>query len=199
MSLYSDEFEITIRNWALARIPTKRHAHILGVVSTADEMARRYLPDDRHRARLAGWLHDAAKHFSDDELRAACAKYGYQPTEGEHMVPSLLHGVVGYLIAADKFGVDDPPLMTACAFHTTGDPDMNTLDKIVLIADLIEPTRSFPGVDDIRRAAEHSLDGALLLSLDRTIHHLLDKGRIIDPRPIQLRNQLLQAGVAYFE
>lgn len=191
MTSYTEAFEQTIQTWALARIPAKRHQHVCGVVQTADEMARRFLPEAAQLARLAGWLHDSAKHLSDNELQAIAAQHGYQPTAEEQMVPMLLHGRVGYLVAADEFDLDDAALMTACAFHTTGDPSMNTLDKILLVADLIEPTRSFESLKEIRHVAKESLDDALLLALDVTIKHLLSKQAIIDTRAVQTRNKLL--------
>lgn len=199
MTVYSEAFEARIREWALERIPQKRHPHVRGVVSTAETLAARHLPEEKQRARLAGWLHDTAKHLDDETLLNLAAHYDYTPTAGEAMVPQLLHGVIGYLLAADAFDLNDPQLKSACAFHTTGDPEMNALDKIVLVADLIEPTRNYLGVEDIRRTAPDSLNGALLLALDRTIQHLLDKKRIIDPRPVHLRNQLLFNGQTYPE
>ncbi|NDJ87057.1 MAG: HD domain-containing protein, partial [Chloroflexi bacterium] len=95
------------------------------------------------------------------------------------------------------FGLDDPMLQTACAYHTTGAPDMNTLDKIVMLGDLIEPSRTFDGVEALREIAHQDLDSAVLMSLDYTISYLIRRQRIIDPRPVFLRNQLIGAGVHY--
>lgn len=194
---YTPVIEERVEVWALAKIPPKRHAHVRGVVATAAELARRYAPDDEIRARLAGWIHDSAKHWSDDELMEFALSRGIELTEGERDVPMLLHGVVGYELANDVFGFDDAQLRSACALHTTGAPGMTTLDKIVFLADLIEPGRDFPGVDALRREAARNLDSAVLHSLDHTIRYLLDKGKLIDPRAFQLRNALLRTGVKY--
>jgi predicted HD superfamily hydrolase involved in NAD metabolism len=104
---------------------------------------------------------------------------------------------VGYVLAAREFGLDDPQIQSACAFHTTGDPAMTTADKIVYVADLIEPTRDFPGVEELRAEAKRDLDAGTLLATDFTLRHLINRGQYIDPRPVFLHNRLVQAGVKY--
>jgi predicted HD superfamily hydrolase involved in NAD metabolism len=195
--LYTDVFEKQVQKWAEGRIASKRIRHVQGVVETVDSLARQYAPDEVSRARLAGWIHDAAKHLPDEELLLIAEEHDWPITETERMVPMLLHGVVGYFQAADEFGIDDPILRNACAYHTTGAPDMNTLDKIVMVGDLIEPTRNYEGVEDLRQLTMKDLDGAVLQSVDGTFLYLIKRQRIIDPRPLQLRNQLLMAGVRY--
>ena len=193
--IYTTTFEKQIQAWAEERITPKRIPHVRGVVETVDNLARLYAPEDMMRARLAGWIHDSAKHLSDEELLDIAEKYGWNITGSERQVPMLLHGVVGYLQASDLFGFDDPQIRSACAYHTTGSPDMNVLDKIVMIGDLIEPTRQYDGVDELRRLAESDLDTAVLKSVDATLIYLIKRGRMIDPRPLLLRNKLLAEGV----
>lgn len=189
---YTEQLEAEIQAWALARIKTKRHEHVQGVVDTADALAAQYLPAARQQARLAGWMHDAAKVLSDEELLQQATHYHLAISESERLVPMLLHGVVGYLQAADAFNLDDKAIMTACRYHTAGHPQMQTLDKIVFVADLIEPSRDFPDVDRLREVAYQSLDQAVLLAADRTLQYLVLKGRLIAPDLLLLRNRLLQ-------
>ncbi len=197
MLLYTSEFESQVRTWAEAQIAPTRISHVRGVVQTVDHLAQLYDPEQVSQARLAGWIHDCAKHLPDDELLQWATVYNLPVTDTERQVPDLLHGAVGYALANKVFGFDDPQLLTACAYHTTGAPDMNTLDKIVMLGDLIEPGRDFDGVMRLRKLAEQDLDQAVLLSLDHTLGHLLQQFRLIDPRPVLLRNQLLLAGIRY--
>lgn len=189
--------EAEIQAWALERIPTKRHPHVKGVVVTADQLAQQYAPNLAQKARLAGWLHDAAKHLPDHELLQIAEAHHYPMRDVERQVPMLLHGVVGYLLANDVFGIHDEALLTACNYHTAGHPDMNVLDRVVLVADLIEPTRDFPHVDELRAVAANDLDKALLFAVDLTITHVIRKQQILDENSILLRNKLLTKGISY--
>lgn len=195
--LYTTEFEARVRDWAGNQMPGDRFDHVRGVVETVDWMARQYAPDQIMQARLAAWIHDCAKHLSDDELLQWAIVYNLPITETERLMPDLLHGAVGYALANKEFGFDDPQLRTACAYHTTGAPGMNMLDKIVMLGDLIEPGRDFEGVQELRDLTKLDLDKAVLKSLDHTLYHLIDRRRIIDPRPVLLRNELLLANVRY--
>jgi predicted HD superfamily hydrolase involved in NAD metabolism len=196
--VYTADFEAQVEAWARAQINNKRGAHVEGVVEMVDALALRYAPDDVMRARLAGWIHDAAKHWTDADLLAYAETHGLLIREEERAVPMLLHGAVGYALAAAQFGIDDPALASACSKHTTGDPDMSTLDKIVFLGDMIElRTRDFPGIDSLREDALRDLDAALLRALDMTLLRLIERGKQIDPRPLLLRNRLLAAGVRY--
>ncbi|PJF40926.1 MAG: phosphohydrolase [Phototrophicales bacterium] len=183
--------EEDVKKWALNRIPPKRHPHVQGVVESATQLAQLYVPDQVHLARLAGWLHDAAKHLPDDELLRIAEAHNYPITPTERLVPMLLHGAVGYFIANDEFGFNDQNLLMACAYHTTGHPEMNRLAQVVMLADLIEPTRNFEGVERLRQLAMQDLSEALLLSLDLTIQYIIQKRQILDERAILLRNKLL--------
>ena len=196
-SRYTPDFEERVSAWALTKIPPKRHAHVKGVVTAAEKLAKRYAPDAVMRARLAGWIHDAAKHWSDSDLLECAESRGLPISAGERDVPMLLHGVVGYILADDVFGLNDAALQSACALHTTGAAGMSTLDKLVFLGDLIEPGRVFPNVDDLRRESERDLDAAVLMAADITLRYLIDKERVIDPRAFELRNELLKAGVRY--
>lgn len=197
MTSYTPEFEAKVQAWAESRIKPKRLTHVRGVVEACDHLAHLYAPDDVMRARLAGWIHDSAKHLPEDEFITIAEAHHWPITDVERQVPDLLHGAVGYLLMADTFGIHDPALQSACTNHTTGDPAMNTLDKVVFLGDLIEPSRDFDGVEPLRQLAERDLDAAILMAVDATIIHLIKRNRILDPRPVFLRNKLLVSGVNY--
>lgn len=194
---YTTDLEERVAAWAQAKIRPSRLAHVRGVVETAAALAQRYAPHEELRARLAGWIHDTAKHWSDDELLDFARSHNLPLSEGERHTPMLLHGVVGYELANAVFGLNDPALQQACRLHTTGAPGMTILDKIVYLADLIEPTRDFPGVQSLREDAERNLDEAILHATDHTLHHLLDREAYIDPRALALHNALLDAHIAH--
>ncbi len=194
---YTDELEGRIAAWARAKIEPKRIGHVRGVVESVEHLALRYAPDDVRRARLAGWIHDVAKHWSDEELLDFAESHRLPVSDTERQVPSLLHGAVGYALANDVFLLEDDGLRAACTNHTTGAPDMALLDKIIFVGDLIEPGRSFPGITPIREEAEIDLDTAVLRAVDFIIAHLVDRHRIIEPRAILLHNQLLASGSDY--
>lgn len=189
---YTPELEAKIKHWAEHRIPAKRLSHVRGVVETVNQLAQRYAPEHVRLVRLAGWLHDSAKALSDDELLAQAEAFQLPISETERTVPMLLHGAVGYALANAVFDLNDPRLASACNLHTTGAPGMSVTDKIVMLGDAIEPTRKYPGVDELRTLAEESLDRAVLQLANNTIGHLESRGRTIDPRVIDLRDELIQ-------
>ncbi|MBI4859575.1 MAG: hypothetical protein HY815_04845 [Candidatus Riflebacteria bacterium] len=102
-----------------------------------------------------------------------------------------------YHLAAKELKLDDPLVRSACRNHTVGDVSMGTTDKIVFLADFVEPTRDYPGVELLRRECALGLDRAVLLAIDMTIARLIEKQRAIDPRQLLLRNQLVRAGVRH--
>jgi predicted HD superfamily hydrolase involved in NAD metabolism len=197
LAMYTPELEAQVSAWVKTRLDPERLEHVRGVVETAAQLAARYAPDQIKRVRLAGWIHDVAKSWDDAALLAYAVSHDLPVRPADRMVPLLLHGAVGYALAAAQFGLDDPQLRSACALHTTGAPDMTAADKIVFVADLIEPTRPDRRVGGVRRAAENDLDGAVLCAVDTVIKHLIRQQRFIDPRAFGLRNQLVAAGVRY--
>lgn len=175
----------------------RRFKHVEGVVEMADRLARQYAPPEVMRCRIAAWLHDVAKPWDDADLLAYAEQHGEAIHPVEREVPMLLHGLVGYLIGAEEFGLEDPVIKVACASHTTGSEGLDTVGKIIYLADLIEPGRDFPGVVAIRQEAERNLDSAVLFGLEHTVAYLLGASRVIDPRTVLLRNELVRAGVTY--
>ncbi len=192
-----NDAELVIQAWAETRLPPARLAHVRGVVGSADALARRYAPETARTVRIAAWLHDVARGWTPAELLAYAEAHGLPITPVERENPMLLHGAVGYALAAAGLGLDDPAVQSACRFHTVGDDAMNAADKIVFRADFIEPTRDYDGVEDLRAEAERGLDRAVLRAIDFTVMRLIRRQRAIDPRQLVLRNRLLAEGVRY--
>ena len=160
---------------------SNRYEHTLGVEYTAAALAMRY-GADMEEAQLAGLLHDCAKCLSNDELLEFCKKHSIPVTEPERKSPFLLHGKVGGYLAEKKYKIKNPDVISAIVCHTTGKPDMTLLEKIVFIADYIEPGRKrAAGLAEIRRLAFSDLDAALMQILGNTLEYLENNDYSIDP------------------
>ena len=166
-----------LRDLSLSLHKKSRVPHAQGVCETAREMAKRFGADEALAAR-AGILHDVTKALNKTQQLALAEKLGVQLTEFERQNPQLLHAKTGAAAARALFG-ECEEVASAIAWHTTGKPDMTKLEKIVYLADMIEPNRSYPTVDEIRAAAERDLDEGTLLALDRTIAFLQEQGTAV--------------------
>ena len=159
----------------------KRFEHTIGVEYTAAALAMRYDCDIRN-AQIAGLLHDCAKCLSDEKRLSICKKNEILVTELERKNPFLLHAKVGAYLAKKKYGVKDEDILNAIRNHTTGRQGMSLLEKIVFVADYIEPCRKHaPNLTEIRKLAFVDLDKALLRILEDTLSYLRDSGGDIDP------------------
>lgn len=162
-------------------LDAKRFEHTLGVEYTAAALAMRY-DVSIINARLAGLLHDCAKCLSNDKKLSLCEKYNISISEVEKRNPFLLHAKVGSFLAMNEYGVDDSDVINAILNHTTGRPGMSMLEKIVFIADYIEPGRKqAPNLPEIRRLAFVNLDLALIRILEDTLVYLKDSEDELDP------------------
>lgn len=172
------------------RLSPKRLQHSIGVSKTAECLAVRF-GCDKKKARIAGLFHDLAREVPVNELLPRCQAFGIVVNDIEQAEPILLHGALATKLAYAEFGIDDAEILQAILLHTTGGPNMTVLDKIVYLADVIEPGRTFKGVDEIRKAALTNLDKALLASMDQSIRHIVKKGGLIHPDTIEARNEIL--------
>jgi len=166
----------------------KRYNHSLGVSATARELAELY-GADRRKAFLAGLLHDCAKDLSGAELLRKARQSGVPVGVEEEIKPSLLHAPVGALVAGAQFGIQDAEILQAIALHTLGSENMTLLDKIIFVADKIEPGRVFHDAEKWRQTARYNLDKALLGCFDAAIIKSIRKGEIIHSRAVQARNK----------
>ncbi|MGE5415790.1 MAG: bis(5'-nucleosyl)-tetraphosphatase (symmetrical) YqeK [Acidobacteriota bacterium] len=167
-----------------------RYRHSLGVAETARELARVFGIDEE-KAYLTGLLHDYAKGVSGSTLLEIAAAKGLVEDDIERQAPDLLHAAVGAWMLEHELGINDADILNAVRFHTLGDANMSVLDKIIYLADMIEPGRDYPGIERIRCLAQRNLDTAMLAAIDTTIKYCLDHGRLIHPRGITVRNALI--------
>ncbi len=160
----------------------ERYQHTLGVAYTASALAMRY-ETDIEKAFIAGLLHDCAKCIPNDEKRKLCEEYGISLTETELAVPSLIHAKLGAYLAEHAYGIEDREILDAIRTHTTGEPKMNLLQKIIFTADYIEPNRNTaPNLQEIRQLSFTDLDRAICRILEDTLNYLNKrKDSAIDP------------------
>lgn len=175
----------------MSRLNKNRFAHSIGVANTAVELAKRF-GVDVDKTYVAGLLHDCAREFENDQLPVEAAKRSVPINEVEYAVPLLLHAPIGAVMVKEDYGVDDPEIIQAIARHTVADKNMSPLDKIIWFADMIEPHRNYPGVEDLRRLArEAPLDQMFLEGLNQTITFVVSKGSLVHPKTIDARNFIL--------
>ena len=124
-----------------------------------------------------------------DEQLELCEKYGIELDELEQKALKLLHSKTGASIARDVFGTDDE-IYSAIWYHTTGHANMTKLEKIIYLADYIEPTRDFPGVEALRKVCYEDLDQGLLLGLEMTIEEMTNMGNPVHHATLEARNAL---------
>jgi predicted HD superfamily hydrolase involved in NAD metabolism len=137
---------------------------------------------DIKKADMAGLLHDCAKYLTSTEKLDYAKEYGISVSEYERKNPELIHAKLGAYIAKDKYGIDDPEILSAITWHTTGKPDMTLLEKIIFIADFIEPGRfKAQNLDEIRALAFRDLDQCLLKILSDTVSYLETRNIVTDP------------------
>lgn len=172
------ESDITkIRKSMEKKLDPKRYEHTLGVAYTAASLAMRY-DADMNNALVAGLLHDCAKCMTNEKRLAICEKHNIAISKAEEKNPFLLHAKVGSFLAMKKYGVTDKDIINAILNHTTGRPGMSKLEKIIWLADYIEPgRRQAPNLAEIRKAAFEDLDKALLMALEDTLQYL-KKGKM---------------------
>lgn len=169
-------------------LPEKRYIHTIGVMETAIELAKKYGCDER-KAELAGIFHDYAKYRPVEEMRQVIIKER-MPQELLKFHSELWHGPVGAFLVKKEVGISDEEILHAIRYHTTGRPNMTVLEKVVFLADYIEPNRSFPGVEQVRELSKDNLNLAVLQAVSNTVQFLLKKNQLIYPQTIETYNDL---------
>ena len=174
-----DQLETVVVNL----LKPNRVKHVLGCRDTAAELARVWGANETDAAR-AGLLHDITKALDGPLQLTLCREYGKVLDEFSQNNPKTLHALTGSMVAERIFG-ENEAVVAAIESHTTGKPAMNTLEKIIYVADYMEPNRDFPGVEGLRRLAYTDLDGALKLGLEMTLAMLREQKRQISPASSQ--------------
>lgn len=166
-----------LRKYLKKNLTKSRYEHTLGVEYISAALAMRYNAEI-YDAELAGLMHDCAKgkHLYASEMLKLCRQYKLEISETEENDPYLLHGKLGAYFCAHKYKIKNPEILSAVAWHTTGRPDMTLLEKIVFIADYIEPGRDkAPNLDDLRRLAFEDIDEAVYEITKNTLDYLEQK------------------------
>lgn len=167
-----------------------RYEHSLSVRDTAVKLAEIY-GADIEKARIAGLSHDCAKNMSNDDLLSIALSHNINVDNVYKENPKLLHGFIGAVVAKEKMGIEDEEILSSIAYHTTGKRDMNLLEKIIYIADYVEPLRNFPGVDNLRKEVTHDLNKAMLMAFDSTIKYVIEREQLLHVNTIEGRNYIL--------
>jgi predicted HD superfamily hydrolase involved in NAD metabolism len=166
-----------------------RYIHTLGVLETSLLLARRYGADLK-KAELAAIFHDYAKFRPKDEMKKIVIEEKL-PLDLLQYGNELLHAPVGSVLVKKEAGISDSEVLRAIYYHTTGNKKMTTLEKVIFLADYMEPNRRFPGVEEVREAAEYSLEEACLIAVKNTIRFLMDQRQKIYPLTLETYNGLM--------
>ena len=167
-----------------------RYLHTIGVMETAIKLAERYGADVK-KAELAAIFHDYAKFRPKDEMKQIIVEQSMPPILLEYN-SELWHAPVGAFLAEKEAGITDSEVLDAIRYHTSGRIGMTLLDKIIYLADYIEPGRHFPGVDEVRAIAEEELDNALIQSMKNTIQFLMKKNQPVFPDTFNAYNSIVK-------
>lgn len=148
-----------------------RFQHIMRVVECAKEIAK-MVNGDVDKAEIAAFFHDFAKYANGELLWEKCDEYGLVVTHEMNLAPQIIHGYLSAIIARVDYGIEDEDILNAIRYHTTGRANMSLLEKIVFLADYVEPARKTKGLEAIREAIPIDIDRAVYLTLSNTIKYL---------------------------
>ncbi|KAF1302848.1 bis(5'-nucleosyl)-tetraphosphatase (symmetrical) YqeK [Candidatus Enterococcus willemsii] len=165
----------------------KRFRHVLGVEEAAIALAGKY-GASIEKASIAALVHDYAKERPDEEFQQTIRKEGFD-LDLLHWGNEIWHGLVGANLVQRELGIDDEEILQAMRVHTTGAAEMSLLDKIIYVADYIEPGRNFPGVEQARELAIVDLDAAVAYETKHTLAYLVEKEVPIYPKTLETYNK----------
>lgn len=171
---------IEIQTILQTKMDKRRYQHTLGVMYTAGALAMSY-GMSVEQAMLAGLLHDCVKCVPKHTMKSMCTEYGVELSKIEQENFALVHAKLGAIVAQVEYGVDDPEILDAIRYHTTGRPEMTMLDKIVYMADYVEPYRDLANLDELRWLAFNNIDMALYECCKTTLWHLNNRKIPVDP------------------
>ncbi len=170
----------------------KRLHHSIAVMEEMERLSLRYGLEPE-RGRLAGLLHDCTKDETFENQLRLCREFDIIISNLEERSPKLLHAITGAPVAQRCYGLADRQAIEAIRYHTTGRAGMTLFDKLLYLADYVEPLRAFPGVEEVRAVVDADLNRALAIALDGTIAELLEKKSLIHPDTLAARNDVLIA------
>lgn len=169
----------------LADIGEKRFKHCIRVMKTALKINSEI---DEDKVKTAAILHDCAKYNEDKYMQV----YGDFINPNQLQYKAVLHSFLGAEVAKKEYNINDNEVLDAIRYHTTGRANMSDLEKIIYLADAVEPHRDYPGVDVIRKLLKKDIDQAILYSLDHNITYIIENNNLIHPLTIDARNFLIK-------
>ncbi|MBM7620342.1 putative HD superfamily hydrolase involved in NAD metabolism [Bacillus tianshenii] len=170
------------------KLTERRYIHTIGVMETSIVLAKKYGVDE-NKAELAAIFHDYAKFRDKEEMRNIILDQNMPQDLLTHH-DELWHAPVGAYLVEKEVGITDKEVLEAIKCHTSGKINMTTLDKVLYVADYIEPGRDFPGVEEVRESAESSLDIALIQAMKNTISYLLKRNQPVYPDTFHAYNDM---------
>ncbi|MCY8399135.1 bis(5'-nucleosyl)-tetraphosphatase (symmetrical) YqeK [Bacillus haynesii] len=171
------------------QLTEQRYIHTVGVMETAVKLAERFGADVK-KAEIAAIFHDYAKFRPKEEMKQIILDGG-GPLEVLDFHHELWHAPAGAALVKTEVGITDEDILSAIRFHTSGRPNMTLLEKVIYVADYIEPGRRYPGVEEVRTLAEEDLDLALIQALKNTITFLISKNQAVYPETVATYNALV--------
>lgn len=180
------EIKMILKN----EIDEERYNHTLRVVETAVKLAKTYKIDE-NKTEIAALLHDSAKYKDKETLLKKADEFGIILDIAQKNNYHLIHPYIGAKIASSKYNIVDQDILNAIKYHTTGRKNMSMLEKIIFMADFIEPNRNFEGIEDIRSLTFKDIDRSMILAMDNTLKYIINKGFLIHPSTIETRNSFI--------
>lgn len=179
-----------IKEYLQKNLKPSRYEHTLGVAEIAKKLASLYGVDE-NKAEIAGLAHDVAKNLSREEMLQIIKENNISLSLVEENNLNLWHSVIAPIVAKNELQINDEEILESLRWHTTGKEDMSVLEKIIYIADMIEPgRRMFEGLEEIRSATFENLDKGVYVGLTHSIKYILDNDHLIDENTIRARNYL---------
>ena len=178
----------------LGGLPKGLREHIRRSREVARELAQRHGVDPE-AVDLGAAAHDLARAMKGESLLEEARRYGLQVHPVEQRAPVLLHGAVAALWLQRSVGISDSRVLDAVRWHSTGRKGMGSVAKVVFLADKLDPdkVKRYPYLDEVGALAKESLDRALVGYLDHELSHLLQRGSLVHPGSLELRNELIMA------
>ncbi|MGL5050285.1 MAG: bis(5'-nucleosyl)-tetraphosphatase (symmetrical) YqeK [Fusobacteriaceae bacterium] len=169
----------------------KRYNHSILVMKTAVKIAEKYEVDEE-KIKIAALLHDVLKECKLEMLKEICKDSNFKELSGTSEDDPIIHGFAGAVYVEKVFKIEDIEILNSIKYHTIGRRNMSLLEKIIYLADAVEPSRDYPGVKKIREILEKDIDLAIIYEIDKKIEYLIEKRKIIHLNTIDTRNWLLR-------
>lgn len=182
--------EEEINTYLKGNLKESRYNHVINVKNTAMKLAEKY-DVDIEKTKIAALCHDCAKNMTDKELLNIIKEHNITLSWIELKNIQITHGLVASIIMKEKMGIKDKDILNAVRYHTTGKNNMSMLEKIIYLADIIEPSREFKGVEELRKLAFEDLEEALIKSLNCTIKYVIERGELLHTNTVIARNCLI--------